>query len=81
MVERMNIYDDTPETAPKIPSTISIKAANLRAFRKSTVYHQARDQYRHRAKNQHNHDGTKGAPCWICGQPIDYRLKFPHPRS
>jgi 5-methylcytosine-specific restriction endonuclease McrA len=22
-----------------------------------------------------------GLPCWICRRPIDYTLKFPHPRS
>ena len=21
------------------------------------------------------------APCWICGLPIDYQLKHPHPKS
>jgi hypothetical protein len=74
-------YDDCPETAPKIKSTINHNAAAVRAMRKSREYNVARDQFRIRAKNVHNKDGSKGQPCWLCGQPIDYRLKYPHPRS
>jgi hypothetical protein len=32
-------------------------------------------------RHHRNPDGTTGEHCWLCGQPIDYRLKFPHPRS
>jgi hypothetical protein len=77
----MNIYDDTPETAPKIQSAIGQKAATIRAVRSGRDYRDARDNYRHRAKHHRNKDGTTGAGCWLCGQPIDYRLKYPHPRS
>lgn len=77
----MNIYDDTPETAPKHTSSIGHNAATVRAYRKSRDYTQARNKFRERAKNQHNKDGSIGAPCWLDGEPIDYQLKFPHPRS
>jgi 5-methylcytosine-specific restriction endonuclease McrA len=77
----MNIYNDTPETAPKTPSTITTNAANIRALRSSSNYQKARDQYRQRAKTHHNKDHTIGAHCWICNEPINYQLKHPHPRS
>jgi hypothetical protein len=80
----MNIYDDysdTPETAPKIQSALPSKKAAVRKLRSSLEYQNVREQYRSRAKAHHNSDGTKGEPCWLCGEAIDYRLKFPHPRS
>jgi len=73
----MNIYDDTPETAPKTPT----KTSTTRTARTHSDYQKARTQYRQHAKNHHNPNGPKGEPCWICGQPIDYTLKFPHPQS
>ena len=77
----MSIFDDTPETAPKIKSTLPSKDAAARAFRSSTDYKQARERYLYQARNHRNKDGSWGQPCWLCGQPIDYRLKWPHPRS
>jgi 5-methylcytosine-specific restriction endonuclease McrA len=76
-----NVYDDTPETAPKIHTTLGSQIAAIRALRNSYQFREAREQYLARAKKRRNKDGTVGAPCWLCGQPIDYRLKFPHPRS
>ena len=77
----MSIWDDTPETAPKIQSTLPSKDAAKRAMRSSKEYQNAREQYKTQAKAHHNPDGTKGEKCWLCGEAIDYRLKFPHPRS
>jgi hypothetical protein len=77
----MNIYDDTPETAPRIRSHLGSKDAAARTLRSSTGYQKAREQYLYRAKHHRNKDGSWGEGCWLCGQPIDYRLKFPHPRS
>jgi 5-methylcytosine-specific restriction endonuclease McrA len=77
----MNIYDDTPETAPKTQSAIGANAATIRAMRSSGEYQRARQRYLNQARAHHNKDGTTGDPCWLCGQPIDYQLKFPHPRS
>jgi 5-methylcytosine-specific restriction endonuclease McrA len=74
-------YSDTPESAPKIQSPIRARAAAVREFRKGAEYQNARDRYRDRAKAHHNQDGSKGAHCWLCGEAINYRLKFPHPRS
>jgi hypothetical protein len=50
-------------------------------MRSSLEYQNVRKQYRSQAKAHHNKDGTKGEKCWLCGEAIDYRLKFPHPRS
>jgi 5-methylcytosine-specific restriction endonuclease McrA len=50
-------------------------------MRSSTDYKKAREAHLYRAKHHRNPDGTTGEPCWLCGEPIDYRLKFPHPRS
>lgn len=77
----MNIWDDTPETAPKIKSKLPSKNAAKRAMRSSSEYKQAREQFKFQAEHHRNRDGTIGEPCWLCGEPVDYRLKFPHPRS
>ena len=77
----MDIYDDCPENEPRIKSTLPSKNGATRALRSSKQYQNVREQYLFRAKAHHNPDGTKGEPCWLCGQPIDYRLRFPHPRS
>jgi 5-methylcytosine-specific restriction endonuclease McrA len=77
----MNIFDDTPETAPKIRSTLPSKDAAARSLRSSTAYKKAREQFLFQAKHHRNRDGTTGEPCWLCSEPIDYRLRFPHPRS
>jgi hypothetical protein len=50
-------------------------------MRSSLEYQKPREEYRYRAEHHRNPDGTTGEPCWLCLGPIDYRLKFPHPRS
>jgi hypothetical protein len=40
-----------------------------------------REEFRYRAQHHRNSDGTIGEPRWLCGEAIDYRLKFPHSRS
>jgi hypothetical protein len=80
----MNIYDvynDCPEGEPRVRSTLPSKGAAVRAMRSSLEYQKPRKEFRYRAQHHRNPDGTTGEPCWLCGQPIDYRLKFPHPRS
>ena len=77
----MNIYDDCPETKPRVQSKLPSKNANTRALRSSKEYQNVREQYLYRARHHRNPDGTTGEPCWLCGEAIDYRLKFPHPRS
>lgn len=37
-------------------------------------YQAARTRYR-------NECWQTNAPCWLCGQPIDYNLRWPHPDS
>lgn len=32
-------------------------------------------RYRRLAANQR----ARRLPCWLCGQPIDYRIQYPHP--
>jgi 5-methylcytosine-specific restriction endonuclease McrA len=76
-----DVYNDCPEGEPRVRSTLPSKGAAIRKLRSSLEYQNVRKQYRSRAKAHHNPDGTKGEPCWICGQPVDYRLKWPHPRS
>jgi 5-methylcytosine-specific restriction endonuclease McrA len=77
----MNVYDDTPETAPRVQSMLPSKGAATRKIRSSKEYQNVRQQYLFRAQHHRNVDGTIGERCWLCGEPIDYRLKFPHPRS
>jgi 5-methylcytosine-specific restriction endonuclease McrA len=77
----VDIYDDTPETEPKYHSPPNPRTAALRQLRDSDEFRRVREQYLRHAKNVHNRDGTKGEKCWLCGQPIDYSLKYPHPQS
>jgi hypothetical protein len=77
----LSIFDDTPETAPRVQTALGRQTAAIRAFRETKQYKDARNQYRFRAAAHHNSDGSKGEVCWLCGQAIDYRLRSPHPRS
>jgi hypothetical protein len=77
----MDPYDDLPENEPRVQSRLPSKSANIRALRSSTEYKQARERFLYRAKHHRNKDGTTGEPCWIYGEAVDYRLRFPHPRS
>jgi 5-methylcytosine-specific restriction endonuclease McrA len=76
-----DIYADTPESEPRYRSPPKGKTAAIRALRDSDDFRKLREEYLHRAKNVHNRDGTKGEKCWLCGNPIDYKLKYPHPQS
>lgn len=74
--------DDTPETAPAVPRTqAAVTAANARAMRESPQYKKRRGEFRAEGARQRNEDGTTGAPCWLCNQPIDFKLTYPHPMS
>jgi hypothetical protein len=79
----MNIYDDTPETAPPYPKPVRPRKPKALAdqIRSGRPYKEARARFLLQAQNHRNPDGTRGEPCWICGEPIDYRLKYPHPKS
>jgi len=77
----VDVYDDTPEGAPALPKgRAQVKSAELRAIRSSHKYQKLRADFRfleeHRWVN-----GKEGAPCWLCGGDIDYRLSYPHPYS
>jgi hypothetical protein len=74
-------YSDTPESEPRVKSMLPSKGAAVRVMRTSTEYQKARELFLYQARNHRNRDGTHGQPCWLCGQAIDYRLRFPHPRS
>ena len=76
----MSVYDDTPETAPVVRTALGIRTANIRAIRSSHEYQVAREKYHFQA--EHRRVGRKvGEPCWLCSEDIDYRPKYPHPRS
>jgi hypothetical protein len=77
----MNIYDDCPENSPRVQTALGKQTAAIRAFRESKQYKKARNQFRSHAAAHHNPDGSKGEHCWLCGEPIDYQLRSPHPRS
>jgi hypothetical protein len=74
-------FDDTPEGAPSVPrSAASIQSAEVRKIRSSHDYLTLRSQFRF--SEQHRWEkGKAGAPCWLCGTDIDYRLEYPHPYS
>jgi hypothetical protein len=77
----VDLYDDTPEGAPPVPRTMaSIQAAEVRRMRSSHQYQALRAQFRHDEELRWV-EGRRGAPCWLCGNDIDYRLQHPHPYS
>jgi hypothetical protein len=76
-----DVYLDTPESEPRVKSQLPSNGAAVRKLRSSREYQRPREEFRYRARAHHNPDGTKGEPCWLCGEAIDYRLTFPHPRS
>jgi hypothetical protein len=82
MIQDESIYYDTAETAPVIAkSQRSIDAATARELRDSTIGKKLKAKFREECSRQRNPDGSKGAPCWLCGGTLDYRLKAPHPSS
>lgn len=75
-------YNDTIETAPVIPrSQRSIDAAKARELRDSPEFKRLRTRFREEGARQHNPGGSVGAPCWLCGGDVDFKLKYPHPQS
>jgi hypothetical protein len=77
----VDAYDDTPETAPPLPRSVaSIEAAEVRKLRSTNAYKRLRDAFRRSEANDWT-TGRQGAPCWLCGNEIDYRLAYPHPYS
>lgn len=74
-------FDDTPEGAPPVPKTMaSVQAADIRKLRSSNKFLKLREQFR-ASESTVWIEGRQGAPCWLCGSDIDYRLAYPHPMS
>lgn len=70
---------DTPELAPKADLTRpeapqTAKQLQIRQMRSTHKYKSAAAKFRKLC-------AQKGAGCWLCNQPIQYSLKFPHPGS
>jgi hypothetical protein len=76
-----DLYEDTPETAPIVRSRAQIATAEIRRIRSSHAYQDAVARFRLECSIHRNEDGTVGARCWLDGDPIDYRLAYPHPLS
>lgn len=71
-----DLYDDTLEGAPvRNPGT---KRAHD-GIRQTTEYKKFRKNFRLQCQNAISMTGERGAPCWLCSEPIDYRLRRPHP--
>jgi hypothetical protein len=49
------------------------------AGRSTRRYKKTRAAFHEACRTHVNADGTIGAPCWLCGGPIDYSLVHPHP--
>lgn len=77
----IDLLADTPETAPRADLarnvTKSPRAVEIRKIRSSTPYKKASEQFRKKCSSFRG----GGAPCWLCGQSINYHLRFPHPGS
>ena len=74
-----DIVDDTPEGAPV--RTSGRRSVDLKTIRHSHEYKQLKVSFRFECEHKRNPDGSVGAPCWLCGEDIDYRLRAPHPFS
>jgi hypothetical protein len=75
------VYLDTPETAPDARTPAQLASAEIRRIRSSHQYQDAVARFRLECATHYNEDGTIGARCWLDGDPIDYRLRYPHPLS
>lgn len=82
-------YDDSGDLDTTVftegrPELTYDKAA-VDAIRNSWEYKNQRANFRATCANMKVPlpDGSisNGAPCWLCGGAIDYRLKWPHPES
>jgi hypothetical protein len=76
-----DVYEDTPESAPPVHTPGQLLSAEIRRIRSSHQYLSAVARFRKECASHRNQDGTYGAHCWLDDQPIDYRLKGPHPLS
>ena len=78
----IDLLADTPESAPRADlsrtATRTPRAVEIRKIRSSHTYKSASEKFR-KACSQQNRG--QGAPCWLCGQAIQYSLRFPHPGS
>jgi hypothetical protein len=74
-----DIFEDTPETDESIAWVK--RPVNTRTIRSTHEYKTAREQYRLKCSVHRQPDGTKGDPCVICGERVDYNLRYPHPFS
>ena len=74
-----DFLDDTPETDDSIHWVR--RPVNTRTIRSDHRYKTMREQYRLECAVRRQPDGTKGDPCVICGEPVDYALQYPHPFS
>lgn len=77
-----DLLADTPESAPR-PNLArnpvkSPRAVEIRRIRSSHAYKSGVEKFR-RACSQDRRG--RGAACWLCGQDINYLLRFPHPGS
>jgi hypothetical protein len=76
-----DLYADTPETAPDQRTAAQLRTQEIRRIRSSHQYQDAVARFRRECQNHRNEDGTRGAHCWLDGDPIDYSYKYPHPMS
>lgn len=76
-----DLFNDTPEGAPPVPKTMaSIQSNEVRKIRSSHQYKALWKQFRFHEEHRWVNN-KEGAPCWLCGSDIDYRLQSPHPYS
>ena len=74
-----DFLDDTPETDDSIHWVR--RPVNTRTIRSDHRYKTMREQYRLECAVRRQPDGTKGDPCVVCTERIDYGLAYPHPLS
>jgi hypothetical protein len=71
----MNIWDDTPEGAPRIKTVRPKKPKTLRdKICRGRPYRDAHKDFKKQCF-------ARRARCWLCNEPIRYDLREPHPLS
>lgn len=72
-------YNDTLDEGSSFAP--SRKSVDVDKMRESGTFKRLKKRFRDNCSRQRNPGGGIGAPCGICGEPIDYSYSHPHPLS
>lgn len=77
-----DLFNDCPESeGPQGKPTWAKNKVNTRTIRSSSDYKQFWARFREKCATHRNPDGSVGAPCHLCSEPIEYYRRYPDPWS